>query len=655
MHTGVPHANRIAARNSDAYRRPVKVSNVRLSRASDGKIDIKFDVECSDMWRYAPDDGPGNFSAVWLFLKARVSTTQTGYTHDEIIDMLAPTSNLPRARAEAAKAQACKNLDMAFLRYGTGDAEAMFALGPASFSDEDEEELPQETDRVFINMQRTSIVNGGSPGTSAAQKDTLGVARYREHGEFRYDCKSVSNWFHGRLSSDVSEHSAPLGWDIVPTDTGDGLFLQPSADNIFAGPVTIKDVTVRWEARRKWEFPMRVWLHGLEMVYIPEGSYELGDPMGIDGPAGCFHARRPSGPPSSPVWSYKVESEDEIKVYPSSSEENPGHGLTWDNNGQFGTYGDVPASFPKGHKAYYMMRRQVTQGEYCDFMNAITGHAKTARFPYGGSGEYRYEIFKTEGGLRAATRPNRASNWMSWADAIAWCWWAGLRPMTEMEYEKACRGPLPAVPNEYAWGSTMLEQANVIVGSESSGAEYVTGNANLNNPYLILVGGDGGAGPCRDDGFGLPGTELIESLHRGGYATFGDCEANGEFHESDKGSIREATGMSYYGVFGLTGNLWEYSISAGHPIGRTFNPVHGDGELDSVGLPKYTDLPPERRPWPNPDCAGVSFRGGSWYTHEPRGRVSDRGFGSGLKDYNARSHDTGFRGVRTSPEYDEKD
>jgi hypothetical protein len=35
--------------------------------------------------------------------------------------------------------------------------------------------------------------------------------------------------------------------------------------------------------------------------------------------------------------------------------------------------------------------------------------------------------------------------------------WSGLRPMSELEYEKACRGyNTPAVPNEYAWGNAKL-------------------------------------------------------------------------------------------------------------------------------------------------------------------------------------------------------
>ena len=38
--------------------------------------------------------------------------------------------------------------------------------------------------------------------------------------------------------------------------------------------------------------------------------------------------------------------------------------------------------------------------------------------------------------------------WLSWADSAAYMAWAGLRPMTELEYEKAMRGPRRPVPDE---------------------------------------------------------------------------------------------------------------------------------------------------------------------------------------------------------------
>jgi len=44
---------------------------------------------------------------------------------------------------------------------------------------------------------------------------------------------------------------------------------------------------------------------------------------------------------------------------------------------------------------------------------------------------------------------------LSWADGVALAAWAGLRPMTELELEKAVRGPREPVPDETGpsyWG-----------------------------------------------------------------------------------------------------------------------------------------------------------------------------------------------------------
>ena len=49
-----------------------------------------------------------------------------------------------------------------------------------------------------------------------------------------------------------------------------------------------------------------------------------------------------------------------------------------------------------------------------------------------------------------------ACNFLNWADGAAYADWAGLRPMTELEYVKASRGTRSPVVNEYAWSTTNL-------------------------------------------------------------------------------------------------------------------------------------------------------------------------------------------------------
>jgi hypothetical protein len=55
---------------------------------------------------------------------------------------------------------------------------------------------------------------------------------------------------------------------------------------------------------------------------------------------------------------------------------------------------------------------------------------------------------------------NIACNWLAWSDLMAYLDWAALRPMTEFEYEKICRGASPAsLGGEYVWSTTAITQA----------------------------------------------------------------------------------------------------------------------------------------------------------------------------------------------------
>ena len=48
--------------------------------------------------------------------------------------------------------------------------------------------------------------------------------------------------------------------------------------------------------------------------------------------------------------------------------------------------------------------------------------------------------------------------------ALAFTAWAALRPMTELEFEKACRGTEPSKENEFAWGTSQCYPAQLILG-----------------------------------------------------------------------------------------------------------------------------------------------------------------------------------------------
>ena len=204
-----------------------------------------------------------------------------------------------------------------------------------------------------------------------------------------------------------------------------------------------------------------------------------------------------------------------------------------------------------------------------------------------------------------ATYEGVAMNYISWAGLTAYLDWSGLRPMSELEFERAGRGPYRAVSGEYAWGSTSITQATSISNA------------------------------------GLPS----ERAQSGANAAFGD-------HASIQGPLRVgsfaygvatriAAGAGYYGAMELSGNVWERPVTVGNSTGRLFEGRnHGNGVLNSSGNPNVST-------WPGTGANGSGLRGGGWYDESAFARLSDRFVAAGVNS--DRGSNFGGRGVRVAP------
>jgi len=288
------------------------------------------------------------------------------------------------------------------------------------------------------------------------------------------------------------------------------------------------------------------------------------------------------------------------------------------------------SGFPKGYKAFYMMKYNITQGQWRDFLNTLTrtqqngrildapandgpqlsGVSSIAAVPGGDvfvmanstSAVYRNGVELTAfSSFAPATAPMTfscylnaqssgvlngsddgewvAANYLSWMDAAAYAAWAGLRPFTELEYEKAARGSVDTgTANEFAWGTTSITAAAAISNAGTSSEASSTAGSNC------VIANSGTGGPLRV----------------GSFAT--------------SGSTRVTAGASYWGIMNLSGNVWQQVVTVGNATGRSFIGSNGTGVLAADGNATNSDWPGYSSGAGEVNGAlGSGLRGGDWW------------------------------------------
>lgn len=467
-----------------------------------------------------------------------------------------------------------------------------------------------------------SWVGAWRPQEGYARGDAAWVFIKASYERDRY---GADIWEPVTVSPRAHDHEPPDKCKIVAAEDGMGVFIHLAHPR---GPARRRYLLATVEGRARLRAtlrrrPRRLVVFGLRMIYLESADFWVGNPT--NNVTGAFHdACRMARDADNTA--FRIESEAAIEVTDRIEACAAGEQrLVYSPRGG-DQAGPVPAAFPKGHRGFYIMRSHITQGQYADFINTLRGDEKTLRFPYA-AGAYRYTIRRDRNNARIPTRPRRACNYLSWDDGTAYAAWAGLRPMTELEFEKACYPFTDLASGRYAWGTTQIVLAQVIQGMGD--LETVIANCNAGNRNVEFDGGDGGQGPVRDDAFAAPGASAM----------------NSRLHGLNLG---EDYGTSARGVLGLSGNLWEMCVTLGSLEGRRFSGKHGRGLLDDGSVPSDLGWPGKR--------GGFGFRGGSWYTEPDKCRVADRSYATALGGrYKYRSHDVGFRCVRTAPPQQDDD
>lgn len=443
-------------------------------------------------------------------------------------------------------------------------------------------------------------------------------------------------WRHVQLAA--TGHTAPAGSTIqnglvnassayhAVTNPVVGVFIHRDADG--TGPFAANSVQLLWNFGSQGIIAindiLEVRVFATEMVYINEGQFQVGD-----GSSQYTFKYADSSVP------YAITTEGSIPISQASGAPGLWSDATFDISS-----GTLHADFPKGYRAFYCMKYELSQQQYADFLNTLTRTQQAARVaadlsPGITSVPERYVMrphptvyqrtviacdatidaqapvpFYCDGngnGIGGEANDGQwvVGNFISGFDLASYLDWSGLRLMTELEYEKACRGPLPPVAGEFAWGNAQVEPDDDYVLEN-----LYTAQENISSGYLANAGN--------------------ASLLAGLASVVGPVRV-GIFAANPANSGRMTSGAGYYGAMELTGNVEELVVSIHNANGRSYTGLHGNGELLATGTYDVGN-------WPT---TGLFVRG-----RTQGGQVSLRSGSPGPGT--ARSGRNGGRGVRTA-------
>ncbi|MEI6582597.1 MAG: LamG-like jellyroll fold domain-containing protein [Chitinophagia bacterium] len=435
------------------------------------------------------------------------------------------------------------------------------------------------------------------------------------------------DWKHATLAS--SGHTIPSGATSTQNDAA-GIFIYRNADG--TGAFSPSGIQLLWNYGTDgvdYNYKITVRVYAVEMVYNQVGGFQAGS-----GAINNGELRKANDITSSGTASTFTITGTTPTVQGNSSSATPTNIGAYNNTATdlTGTStASLASGYPTGFNAFYAMKYEISQQQYVDFLNTLTYTQQAARTivaPNNAAGTpalvasnaNRNGIdIQTPGtsstvpavyacNLNGNSTYNEsddgqsiACNYLSWDDLIAYLDWAALRPMTELEYEKSCRGSQNPASNEFAWGNTSATALSGLSNAStmSETASNTSSNIAYNNSFT--------SGPVRTGIFATSST------------------------------ARATSGSGYYGNMELSGNLWERVVTLGNATGRTFSGANGNGTLNSSGNADVSG-------WPA--AAGAGWKGGSWLNITTNSATaSDRTQAANVN--NTRAADAGGRGVRT--------
>lgn len=392
----------------------------------------------------------------------------------------------------------------------------------------------------------------------------------------KYSLDGGATWKHGSMGASGTNpngFSAPSGFSIMVPSDEKGFFIYRSG--ISSGNSSADSTLFAWDYGQDGLTDEQAMasntinkIFGIEMVYVPLGSFFAGD----NNSSSDF--RFMQGSADTEPW--YIQNENAITTTNTAAD-----GFYYTSTGETGESSTgsvflVPTSFPKGYEDFYVMKYELTENQWVNFFNTLSSEEKVNRditsSAKGGKNSdgvvNRNTISWDSSNVQSdatTLRPNRPVSYISWPDLLAYADWAALRPVSELEYEKAVRGKdIQPVANEYAWGTASYndaQAAEIYPDTDEGGTEQIyDGSANLNKNNLGWASGDGRVGGIAQSQAG--------PLRVGIFA--------------ESSSSRSTSGSSYYGAMEMSGNLYEMVVTLGRQEGRQFLGSHGDGRLSTV-------------------------------------------------------------------------
>lgn len=253
----------------------------------------------------------------------------------------------------------------------------------------------------------------------------------------KFRAPGMTSWEHAALSNRSTDHHPGAGARIDAVHDGRGVFITSATEH--SGNVAYTQNKLLWNIGNTMQnvvadAKFEIVAYAIEMVYIPPGPFQLG---AVGKAPGHFYKVTDSGETDK---AYTLDAEgDSIVIGPEPGQlcytVSPYGGPRTYDNPSFAyagsRRGELRGSFPKGVAAFYAMKSPLSPRHYQDFLKNLPEHQAKRRTPNGAIAHW---------GLNGGKSLDSSMICLFWSDMLAFADWAGLRPLTEFEYEKMCRG-----------------------------------------------------------------------------------------------------------------------------------------------------------------------------------------------------------------------